>query len=89
MWSSRFDRDGPRVTPPVFLSDVEARHDKMVGLVERMLDLHKRLLKAKSQADSEALQRQIGFADRQMDELVYELYGLTEEEVRIVEGDTR
>lgn len=25
--------------------------------------------------------------DRQIDELVYELYGLTEEEIRIVEGN--
>jgi len=35
----------------------------MVGLVEKMLDLHKRLHKAKSQADKEALDRQIAVAD--------------------------
>jgi hypothetical protein len=58
----------------------------MVGLVEKMLDLHKRLPKAKSQADREALARQIAAADRQIDELVYELYGLTKDEIRIVEG---
>jgi hypothetical protein len=33
-----------------------------------------------------ALQRQIEATDRQIDSLVYELYGLTEEEIRIVEG---
>jgi hypothetical protein len=32
------------------------------------------------------LQRQIEANDRQIDALVYELYGLTEEEIRIVEG---
>ena len=31
------------------------------------------------------LQREIKAADRQIDQLVYELYGLTEEEIRIVE----
>jgi hypothetical protein len=31
------------------------------------------------------LQRQIAATDRQIDQLVYELYGLTDEEVRIVE----
>ena len=31
------------------------------------------------------LQRQIEAADRQIDRLVYELYGLTEEEITIVE----
>ncbi len=29
----------------------------------------------------------IGGADRQIDRLVYELYGLTEPEIRIVEGN--
>ena len=32
------------------------------------------------------LQRQIDATDHQIDRLVYELYGLTEEEIRIVEG---
>ncbi len=31
------------------------------------------------------LQRQIDATDRQIDQLVYELYGLTEEEIKIVE----
>ena len=31
------------------------------------------------------LQREIDFTDRQLDQLVYELYGLTEEEIKIVE----
>jgi len=36
-----------------------------------------------------ALQRQIDTTDRQIDRLVYELYGLTDEEIRIVEEPTR
>jgi hypothetical protein len=32
-------------------------------------------------------QRQIEATDEQIDALVYELYGLTEEEIRIVEGN--
>jgi hypothetical protein len=31
------------------------------------------------------IQRQIDATDREIDELAYELYGLTEEEIRIVE----
>ena len=31
------------------------------------------------------LQREIEATDRQIDQLVYELYGLTEEEIKIVE----
>jgi hypothetical protein len=32
------------------------------------------------------IQRQIDATDKQIDTLVYELYGLTEEEIKIVEG---
>jgi hypothetical protein len=67
-------------------SDSRSQHDRMVGLVETMLKLHKDLPKAKTPHEAEALQRQIAATDRQIDTLVYELYGLTEDEIRIVEG---
>jgi len=63
-----------------------ARHDKMVALVERMLALHRKLAAATVPPDKELYQRQIEATDRQIDALVYELYGLTEEEIEIVEG---
>ena len=63
-----------------------ARHDQMVELVQRMLELHKRLAEAKTPLDRTTLQRQIVATDKQIDRLVYELYGLTEEEIGIVEG---
>jgi hypothetical protein len=56
------------------------------GLVERMLELHKKLAAATIPADKELYQRQIEATDRQIDALVYELYGLTEEEIAIMEG---
>ena len=62
-----------------------ARHDKMVSLVERMLDLHKRLAETKIAHEKTLLHRQIEATDKQIDALVYELYGLTDEEIRIVE----
>jgi len=65
-----------------------ARHDKMVALVERMLELHRKLAAATIPADKELYQRQIEATDRRIDALVYELYGLTEEEIEIVEGET-
>jgi hypothetical protein len=36
----------------------------------------------------EAIERQIAATDAQIDQLVYELYGLTDEEIRIVEEAT-
>ncbi|MEI7902423.1 MAG: hypothetical protein WCK89_19410 [bacterium] len=62
-----------------------ARNDKMVELVETMLKLHKDLPKAKTPHEQESLQRQIAATDKAIDALVYELYELTDEEVRVVE----
>jgi hypothetical protein len=36
--------------------------------------------------EQEMVKREIESTDRQIDRLVYELYGLTEEEIKIVEG---
>jgi hypothetical protein len=55
--------------------------------VERTLELHKRLASARASADREMYQRQIETTDRQIDALVYELYGLTDEEIRIIESE--
>jgi hypothetical protein len=66
----------------------KARHDKMVGLVEGMLALHKRAAAAKTRHEQTSLARQIEATDAQIDRLVYELYGLSEEEVAIVEDAT-
>jgi hypothetical protein len=52
-----------------------------------MLDLHRKLTAAKNPNDKTGLQREIESTDRQVDQLVYELYGLTEEEIKIVETD--
>lgn len=63
-------------------------HDRMVSLVQSMLDLHKRLSSAKTSHEKTAIQRQIEATDGQIDRLVYELYGLTDDEIRIVEEAT-
>jgi hypothetical protein len=57
----------------------------MVSLVEKMLSLHKQLPEACMPHGKTALERQIEATDGQIDALVYELYGLTEEEIGIVQ----
>ncbi|MBA4374586.1 MAG: hypothetical protein C0401_00235 [Anaerolinea sp.] len=73
-----------------------SQHDRMVALVERMLDLHKRTAAplaalggakiATTPQEQERLARDIASTDREIDKLVYELYGLSAEEIKIVEG---
>jgi predicted type IV restriction endonuclease len=62
------------------------RHDRMVSLVETMLELHKKVAEMKAGHEKTVVERQISATDRQIDQLVYELYGLTDEEIAIVEG---
>jgi hypothetical protein len=71
---------------PINFSDPaeKAMHDKIVSLVERMLALHKQ--SPRTPQEQEMVKREIESTDRAIDALVYELYGLTEEEIKIVEG---
>jgi hypothetical protein len=62
------------------------QHDQMVSLVKSMLRLEADIVKAKTDQEKTALQRQIDTTDKQIDALVYGLYGLTEEEIKIVEA---
>jgi hypothetical protein len=64
----------------------KAAHDRMVKLVDSMLALHKQIGLAKSDGQRGMIQRQIDATDVEIDRLVYDLYGLTEEEIAIVEG---
>ncbi len=66
-------------------SDV-VRHTRMVALVQKMLDLNKQLLSTRLKQEIEELKRDITHTDKEIDRLVYELYGLTDEEIAIVEN---
>ena len=63
-----------------------ACHTRMVRLVENMLALHKQAAGAHQPQEQEMIQRQIQSTNRQIDRLVYDLYGLSEEEIKLVEG---
>ncbi len=65
----------------------KARHDRMVALVERMLEHNKKKHSGKlAPSELERLEREIAATDAEIDELVYELYGITEDERRIIES---
>jgi hypothetical protein len=62
----------------------DARHDRMVELVAvHARSTQTRLCRHRSRPGAA---RRIEATDRQIDRLVYELYGLTEEEIGIVEA---
>lgn len=65
------------------------RHGGLVSAVERMLELNKQLAPVSDTYgyEREALLKEIEKTDKEIDNLVYDLYGLTEEERKIVEGE--
>ena len=67
-------------------SQKKMRHDRLVKHVEKMLGLMPKLCAAKSESEKQTLQNAVAATDREIDQLVYELYGLTKEEIALVEG---
>jgi hypothetical protein len=66
----------------------KARYERLVKEVERMLLLHREQQHAQTEHDKTLIQRQVRAADRQIDQLVFQLYGLTDEEISLIEKST-
>lgn len=80
-------------TFPIYAIDLsnagsKVRYEKLLQEVERTLRLHRELSHAKTEHDKTVLQRQIQTADRQIDQIVYQLYELTDHEIALVEDAT-
>jgi hypothetical protein len=58
----------------------------MVDLVTKMSNLCDKIAKEKNPETLRHSKTQISILDRQIDKLVYDLYGLTEEEIALVES---
>jgi hypothetical protein len=75
------------IRPINFLDPADkARHDKMVEIVDRMLELNKQKHSGKlAPSQVERVDREIAATDAEIDELVYELYGISDQDRKIVE----
>jgi len=63
----------------------KAIHDKLVSLVDRMLELHRKKNSLPPSAEREKIEREIAVTDEKIDDIVYGLYGVTDEERKIIE----
>jgi predicted RNA methylase len=78
---------------PIKLTDCSVKeekiiHDRLVGLVENLMKLNHEAIHSRFPNEQESLSRHINAIDIQIDQIVYQLYGLTDEEIRIVEEAT-
>jgi type I restriction-modification system DNA methylase subunit len=63
----------------------KAQHDRMVQLVEQMLKTKAQVSTAKTESERTYLEDKCAGLDRQIDQLTYDIYDLTPEEVSLVE----
>lgn len=76
----------PIAVPNVQEASGRQLHDRFVALVDKMLTLTPALRAAKTDAEKATLQNAVTKTDREIDQLVYQLYGLTPDEIALVEG---
>ena len=70
---------------PIKVPDVDIQQE-LEGLVNKMLELSKQLKDPASDHKKEDLQEEMEKTDHEIDDNVYELYGLTNEERQLVES---
>jgi hypothetical protein len=85
-FEARFIRSLPIPQPDLKNPADKARHDQLVALVDKMLVLTPKLRAATVESEKAVLQNAVTATDQQIDTLVYELYGLTNDEIKLVEG---
>jgi hypothetical protein len=76
------------IHPINFLDPQEkSLHEKIIKLVDKILELNKKKSSFPPSSEREKIEREIKIIDETIDELVYELYGITEEEKEIIERE--
>lgn len=77
----------PLLNIPINNTEDKAKHDKLATLVDKMLELNKKITTVNSPHEKEIIKRQIEAFDSEIDKLVYSLYNLTDNEIKVVEGN--
>ena len=61
------------------------KQQPLIKLVDSMLSLNKQFQEEKNEEHKKKIKKEIEKTDQQIDDLVYQLYGITEEEKKIIE----
>jgi len=76
---------------PVYTPDLDdaidkTRHDRLETLVTEKLELHQHLSHANTEREKQLIGREIDSTNKQIDSLVYGIYGLSVEDIAVVES---
>jgi len=98
----KINSDFKRIFPKIKKSEIEAipicqidfkdkaknsQYLEIIKLVDQLLKLNEELKETRLQTKIDQLNSKLDYCENRIDELVYQLYGLTEEEIRIVAGN--
>jgi hypothetical protein len=75
----------PVYTPDFDSPEDKAGHDRIVALVAGMSEMHRHLSLAKTDNEKRLVMQEIISTERQIDSLVYGFYGLTKDEIAVIE----
>ena len=67
----------------------KSKNSQIIKLVDNLLKLNKQLQATKLETHRQQIQRTISHTEKKIDELVYGLYGLSKEEIEIIENDLK
>jgi type I restriction-modification system DNA methylase subunit len=74
-----------RIPFPILITEQSVHQDNLVKAVKRRLELQRRVDSELNPIQIDKIQREIDTTDHYIDQIVYELYGLTEDEIHLVE----
>src|SRR3990172_808667 len=84
-YAKRFIEQLPIYVPEKGDLKAKEKYDRICSLVSTILEIKKKLQETPDKCMKEILEREVKVHQEEIDELVYELYGLTDEEKRVVE----
>ena len=79
--------DWKEIIIPKINSQNKTIHDEIIRLVDQLLKLNEEKAEAKLETKINQLKSKIDYCECRINEIVYQLYGLTEEEIAIVQGN--
>ncbi|MBM2815679.1 MAG: Type site-specific deoxyribonuclease [Ignavibacteria bacterium] len=86
-YGKRFIEKLPVPDPKKFNAEEKRKHEQIIALVESILSFNMKLNKTGISSHERAvLKRQLDTTDKQIDGLIYELFGLNDEEIIIIES---
>lgn len=86
-YEARFIKHLPIVPIDFNNADEKAMHDLIVGSVEQIMEAKPKLAAAASERDRDFWQNKCDVLEKTIDDTVYKLYGLTQDEIGLVEGE--